>query len=495
MTDFEPEIQLGSTGLRRAQGRITEERNRKLKGDRAIKLYREMRDSSPEVAVSLLLTEHMIRNVEWRVQAADETPEAGEQAADTELAFKDMSHSFNDFISEVLSMLWAGYSYFEIVYKIRRGPTHEDPKFRSRLDDGKYGWRKIEIRSQETIEKWEFDDDGGIRGAYQQEATSSYGGGGGDGGIFLPIEKCLLFRTDISKGNPEGRSLLRSAILPYEFSKRLKEFEAIGIERNLAGMPVMQVPPELLSPSATSQARASRQALEKWITQVRMDEYWGGLLPAEVDKEGNPTGYKFELVSASGRPMDTDPIIRRYQAEILMLFRTQFLALGTGATGSFALADSQTNLFSVALGAIMQSIQQVINTFLIPRRQRMNGIDPSLDPKIVHGDLESRDLADLASYMQSLTTTGHITPNNKLENRLLEMADLPVPEHCEDELEDDGTQIAAPEETDSAQSKEFLDAVLRLNASVAAEEITPDRARTLLVTSFGVSEDLARDLV
>ena len=226
-----------------------------------------------------------------------------------------------------------------------------------------------------------------------------------------------------------------------------------------------------------------------------MDEYWGGLLPAEVDKEGNPTGYKFELVSASGRPMDTDPIIRRYQTEMLMLFRTQFLALGTGATGSFALADSQTNLFSVALGAIMQSIQQVINTFLIPRRQRMNNIDPALDPRIVHGELESRDLSALASYMQSLTTAGHITPNDKLEHRLLEMADLPVPEHCEDELEDDGTQIMEPEEADSAQSKEFLDAVLRLNASVAAEEITPDRARTLLVTSFGVSEDLARDLV
>ena len=322
-----------------------------------------------------------------------------------------------------------------------------------------------------------------------------YGIGGGGEEIFLPIEKCLLFRTDISKGNPEGRSLLRSAILPYEFSKRLKEFEAIGIERNLAGMPVMKVPPEILSPTADSRSRATRIALEKWITQVRMDEYWGGLLPAEVDKEGNPTGYKFELVSASGRPMDTDPIIRRYQTEMLMLFRTQFLALGTGATGSFALADSQTNLFSVALGAIMQSIQQVINTFLIPRRQRMNNIDPALDPKIVHGDLESRDLSALASYMQSLTTAGHITPNDKLEHRLLEMADLPVPEHCEDELEDDGTQIMEPEEADSAQSKEFLDAVLRLNASVAAGEITPDRARTLLVTSFGVSEDLARDLV
>jgi hypothetical protein len=40
----------------------------------------------------------------------------------------------------------------------------------------------------------------------------------------IPIEKSLLFRTSIAKGNPEGVSLLRTAYRSWYFKKRLEEF-------------------------------------------------------------------------------------------------------------------------------------------------------------------------------------------------------------------------------------------------------------------------------
>lgn len=485
---FEPEIQLGSTGLRRDNGRINEEQSRNLKGDRAIRKYREMMDSEPAIAAALSLISNFIRQVEWRVEPADKSDEAREEAVDTELAFKDTSHSWNDFISEVLSMLWAGYSYFEIVYKIRRGPDQTDPKFRSKFSDGKFGWRKIEIRSQDTLTEWVFDDEGGIRGANQKDAQRSE--------VFLPIEKSLLFRTEVHKGNPEGRSLLRPAVLPYTFSKRLKEFEAIGIERNLAGMPIMQVPPELLNPNAKPALKKTRAALEDWITKVKMDENWGGLIPGEKKPGGEETGFKFELVTTSGRRVDTDPIIRRYRNEILMLFRAQFMVLGTEGHGSFALSSNMTNLFAVALGAVLDSIAEVINMFLIPRRQRLNGIKQELDPHIVHGDLEGRDLDQLSKYLQALTSTGLVQPSEKLERAVLEAADLPVPDIAEEAADDDGTEIdLSTGAADAAPAKEFLDAVLLLTAAVKDGGMDLKKARRLLVHSFGVDDKLAAELI
>ena len=82
------------------------------------------------------------------------------------VSFQDMSQTWEDTISEILSFLPFGWSYHEIVYKRRLGDT-EDPTTRSRFNDGKIGVRKLPIRAQETLWEWKFDETGGIRGMIQ----------------------------------------------------------------------------------------------------------------------------------------------------------------------------------------------------------------------------------------------------------------------------------------------------------------------------------------
>ena len=53
--------------------------------------------------------------------------------------------------------------------------------------------------------------------------------------VVIPMEKCLLFRTQTHKNNPEGRSILRNAYRSWYFKKRIEEIEGVGIERDLAG--------------------------------------------------------------------------------------------------------------------------------------------------------------------------------------------------------------------------------------------------------------------
>ena len=61
----------------------------------------------------------------------------------------------------------------------------------------------------------------------------------------IPIDKALLFRTKSRKDNPEGRSILRNAYRSWYFKRRIQEVEGIGIERDLAGLPVMYAPADL----------------------------------------------------------------------------------------------------------------------------------------------------------------------------------------------------------------------------------------------------------
>ncbi len=417
-----PQMQLGTTGLKRASGLIFEEFLPRLQGINGIRYYREMSDNSPVIGAAMQVIQMLVRQVEWRVEPADDTPEAKAQAEDTEFAlFNDMSDTFEDLIGEVLSMLVYGWAYFEIVYKVRRGAT-DDSQTRSKTDDGLWGWRKVEIRAQDTLQRWQFDEEGGLNGMVQQDQYQ------GHGTVFLPIEKALLFRTSNAKGNPEGRSALRSGVLCYHDLKRIESIEATGVERDLAGMPIMEVPPELLAPNPGPTLAGMRSQLEKFVTQVKRDERWGGLVPSEVMPDGTSSQYKFKLMTTGGRrQIDTNSIIKRKESRLLMLFLAQFLIMGMDKVGSLALSSNMTDLFATALGTYMGQIASIINRFLIPRRQRLNGMPPELDPKLVAGDIEGPDLAQLGAFVKLLSDAGIPVTDPGAIFRLLSAADLAPP--------------------------------------------------------------------
>ena len=225
----------GVTGLRRAGGHVHEEFLTQLAGYRAIQIYREMRENDPIIGAIFYAIDKLLRQVSWRVQPASSSLEDVRAAKFIESCMKDMSMTWEDTISEILSMLTYGFSYHEIVYKKRNG-MEVSGEARSKYSDGLIGWRKIPIRAQETRQQWEFDEAGGIRGMTQSAAP--------DYTLhFIPIEKALLFRTTTNKNNPEGRSILRNAYRPWYFKRRIEEIEAIGIERDLAGFPIMYVDP------------------------------------------------------------------------------------------------------------------------------------------------------------------------------------------------------------------------------------------------------------
>ena len=421
---------LGQTGLDRASGYVYEEWLPQLSGTRANKVYREMRDNDAVVGAVLLAIESLIKEVTWRVSPSNDSEEAHQAALFLEQCMTDMSTTFEDFLDEALSMFVYGYSYFETVYK-RRGGDNVDPRFRSRYDDGRVGWRKFSIRSQDSIVRWVFDEEGGIRGAIQQ-APPTYQE------TFLPIEKCLLFRTTTSKNNPEGRSMLRNAYRSYYFLKRIQEIEAIGIERDLAGLPVLEVPEELMSSKANASQKSLRSSLEKLVSQIRRDEREGVVMPSSVTRDGNPTGYKLSLLSSGGRrQIDSDVVIKRYESRIAMTVLAEFILLGMDGVGSFALASSKTNLFAKSVKGILDDIQSTFNRYAVSNLFKYNPeFDENNWPTVEHGDIETPNLDEVANYVQKLTLSGLLTPDRALEEKLRAIADLPDLSNDDVSLED-----------------------------------------------------------
>jgi len=429
--------ELGRTGLKHYSGLVYEEFLPQLQGQKGYKVYREMQDNSPIVGALLYAVESMLRGVDWAVEPASDDSADIEAAEFIEQAMHDMSNTWEDFISEILTMLPFGWSYFEIVYKKREGresPSGKKRRNQSRYDDNKIGWRKFAPRAQETLFRWEIDKTGGIRGMHQYPfptgAGLQYNQSDPDVGsnvIFLPIERCLLFRTTSRLNNPEGRSMLRSAYRPYYFLRRVQEIEAVGLERDLAGMPFAGVPLEIISDDRSAEATATFNYIKSIVTKTKRDEQEGIIWPLVYDENGNEL-YKFELLSTGGRrTFDTGAIAQRYSQEIASTLLGDWILMGHEAVGSFALSSDKTEMFAVALGNILDSIEDVMNRIALPRLLALNGYPTDEhQPMMRHGDIEKPDLAELIQYVSGMSSAGApIFPDLVLENHLRELADLP----------------------------------------------------------------------
>lgn len=338
-----------------------------------------------------------------------------------ETCFDDMVMSWPDTLSTILSMLPYGFHVAEVVYKKRSG-VNRDVRKSSKYDDGKIGWRKFAPRAQETRHRWDIDpDDSSIRGMWQLDPYS------GKGLVFIPWEKMLLFRTTSERLSPEGRSLLRNSYRPWFFKRRIEEIEAIGVERDLAGLPVAYVPYQMMSPSASVEEQAALDAIKRIVRNIRRDEQEGVVFPMAIDPETKQKMYDLTLLSTGGsRQFDTDKIVARYDQRISMTVLADFILLGHEQVGSFALGKTKADMFTSALEAWLDAIADVINTYAIPRLLRVNGMDPAMAPKLVHGRLNQVDLAGLGGYIAQLAQAGApLFPDDALEGYLRDVAGLP----------------------------------------------------------------------
>jgi len=420
-SDFQ---EIGTSGLAHSRGFVIDDFIPDLRGVKGANVYREMADNDPVVGALLFAIERLVLAIDWGVEPYAEGNKDVKRVDKKNAEFldecmNDMSESWSSMISQILSFLVYGYAYCEIVYKKRVSPTASNGKSRSKYTDGKIGWRKVALRSQSSVWEWMFDEDGSIRGMKQNDPY------GQRGLVEIPIEKSLLFRTANARSNPEGRSILRNAYRPWKFKKTIEEIEAIGIERDLAGLPVAYVPPSMLSSNATAAEVTARNAMQDLIRNIKRNQNEGILFPLAYDEQGREL-YRLTLLSSGGtRQFNTDQIVTRYDQRIAMVVLADFILLGHEQVGSFALGASKIDLFTSAIQQIAESIADVFNSHAIPRLFRLNGINTDKLPKVKCGEITHVDLGVLGDFISKMAAAGVMQPDGDLENHLRDLANLP----------------------------------------------------------------------
>jgi len=395
-----------------------------LRGKKAIRKYREMRDNDSTVGAVMYSVEQILRDVDLHVNPVDESDAAKAEADFVKSVLDDMDHTLDDHIAEALSFLSYGFGWFEVIYKRRVGPNERSDKKHSKYTDGRIGVRKIAARAPWTINKFDVDqktgDVLGIEQSVGLMASKNY----------IPLNKSLYYRTTSINGDPSGRSILRNAYTSYEYLNNLQSIEAIAVERELAGIPVARIPAEYLSGDASVAQSGFVNNLQQILRDVKFNEQGYIILPSDTypDKDGAPSSTRLvdiELMASNGkRNIDINPIVSRYQHDIARSVLSEFLLLGSSG-GSYALSKSKTDLFLRALESYIQAIVDVLNKQLVERLWQLNGLNYDLMPTIEAGDVAPHDLREVAAFLRNLNGANiDVSSHPEVVKDLMDIADL-----------------------------------------------------------------------
>lgn len=411
----------GFTGLRTINGRIYEDLNAAFSFPCFFRTIDEMRKTAI-IASALSVYKVLISRVTWTVEApVGASDEDKVRAKFIESLKDDMENSWTDFIADVVEYLPYGFSVQEKVFRRRLY------KNGSRYNDGLIGLRRISPRAQESIEKWEFSEDGrDLLGVHQSiarmEHSYRYSKITNDENlIFIPREKFLLFSADGTRGNPLGNSVLKGVYLAWKQRSMLIDQEMLGAAKEAANLPVIRMPAKFMSPDASDDEKAVYKSSLEILNQLANGTSTGIAFPTFYNTDSKKDEFDISLLDQKGfNGAGIDTVIRRYTDDILSALSVDILKSGTN-TGSFSLADNDTNVLALAMGHRLKEIASVLNHDLIPQIYKLNSWKLENLPKFVQTDISDVSIEEFTKGMQRLASTGVMEIDRDVLNKAREV--------------------------------------------------------------------------
>ena len=389
-TGVKSTVVVGVKGLKKLGGRIQEDYLATFKSwEKAIKTFREMQDDGiiatllDAIKLPLLAAEFVT------VLAGDTEDDENARQFLWDNLHGMISQSWRNHVATALEILDYGWAIAEIVMEKR--------------DDGRLWLKNLEPRGQETLYQWKFTDDDSVLAFIQRDPDTGKT-------IEIPISKCLHFTSGGRKGNPQGKSLLQTLWRSWRYLRNLEELEAIGIERDVGGMPMAELPEGVIS-------TADRTAIETALKNLRNDEESYLIIP---------NGMKLSAYGGGNKIYNVAEVIERKKKEILMRRFAQFLMLGMEKVGTQALVKGSQDFFTLGLIAIQQELLEVWNEQLIPYLFKYNKFPGLMAlPSLTWADPGKVDISALLNSYQIGVGAGVLTVIREDEESLRTFMGLP----------------------------------------------------------------------
>ena len=350
-----------------------------------LKVYDKMRKNDPVVGGLVLLLSATLKRLIYDFE--------GPEAKVVQEMLENTTHGLSRIIDEFTSALYFGYYLGEEIW--------EPDGFGARLID-------IEPRYQPTIN-------------YINDANGNVVQYHGAGVAEIPYSKCIHHMFFTENRSPFGISILRHLYKPYYYKISTEATEAMGIDRDLAGLPMMTAPegfdftaadPD--SPSFSEEVAVTLDWAVNIVSNIRKDQQQGIV---------KPHGWDFQILRGENRSeIPTTHIISRYNTEMAMGVLANFISLGAFATTNNANTQLHATNFISACESYASAIANTFNRQVITKICKYNGIKNQ--PKIKLRIPNYGELSNIGKFISDLVKAGAVIPTETLEKAMLELLNI-----------------------------------------------------------------------
>ncbi len=414
---------IGFSGLQMFDGITTDEIHKELQWPYSAKTFKKMTYNTA-INSSLTLYENLISKVNWRVVPPQEaTEEEKNQTKFINECLEDMDTPFRQVIKDCLSSNVYGFAVLEKVFRRRNKNSG------SMYNDNKFALKKIALRHAESIEKFIFDDEGNnVIGVKQYPISGSSWRYAKRTTPIKPIprEKFLHITTGRNYGDPYGKSPLRDVYVAWRYMEVLSELEAVSVQKDLSGIPVIKIPASYLSADASPEQKAIYQNFCNMGRNLQVGSQTVVVLPSNVDEATRTPLFDVSLLSNEGgkKNFDLNEIKNFYQNQIYTGLSSDVLIMGQSSTGSFNLATVKNSLTGAAAEAMIDNICESFNRDVIRHLYELNGWDVSRACTLDYENLHNPDLDIISRFGQRLGATSMLPRTHDVINYFLGAAGL-----------------------------------------------------------------------
>ena len=414
-------------------GEILENCKRDLQFPKSIHTFDCMAEDQ-DIQPALEMVETSLVRVPWSVVIPEGYEEELKEDAEflRQCLFEDMEHSFNDFIAQAVTFNRYGFSAIEKVFRTRRSSSG------SKFNDGKIGLAALPLIDHKTILGWKWDEKYGRKLTHvvqYKNKPTGFGQGNSliassDGNNYVEIrrEKFLLFRNKVKGDSPSSLSPLVSVHKAWKIKCALEEYLAIGVAKDLQGIPKLTLPAEVMATDADESKKEEFAYWQNVLRNIHNNSQAGLMFPALYDEVTKQPLYNLETVESGGKKAyDVLAIIEFYRKSIVTALMASQLLLGQDGGGSYALSESLSGVSSIVIEAKLKEIEAQLNHDLIPQLFALNGINKRVLPKVKFGDLSNPDLDILSKFVQRCAAVGVLPRTPAFVNWLTQQINAPIP--------------------------------------------------------------------
>lgn len=392
--------EIGSIGTKIFAGIIDEEylTEWKVTEKRCDIITRMMKSDATVRAIYYVVT-LPLESANWDVDVDEDANPQDKKTAEIvkKMLFEEMTITWQDFIRQALLCLPYGFSVFEKVFEPDR-------------ENGIIKLRKLAPRIQKTIKKWLTDETGGLSGveqrAYYIQGTKTL-----YKTVQIPVDKLVVFTYRQEGSNFEGDPMLRPAYKHWFMKDKLYLIQAVGLERHALGIPVIYLP----RGASPADKEYAKQIVKTW----RAHEEAGAVFPE---------GVKVDNITGTIQSQALELAIKHHDSEIAKSVLAQFLQLGTGSSGSWALSKDQSDFFLMSLNSIASFVCDRVNRFVIKPLVDMNASKwgkPEHYPKLKCTEISKTSNMETLSALSQLLSAGIVKVDKDMEDWARKTFSLP----------------------------------------------------------------------